>query len=177
MNSLFQVNYFNGELFLTEVQILQLFPGKYLGQCLNKNLKKNNNHVSIESIFLSKYDMMHKNYQRAPKLTDTYYLLPTIPNAAFLSHKTMINKKQYAGEWTFPPTGQFPPDNSPPEQFPIPTKTIPPPVPLKTQLENYIHTYMYAHMHTYIHCIVLYFRFIGRKHCCQNATNGTSYSN
>src|SRR6218665_2768659 len=31
----------------------------------------------------------------------------------------------------------------PPGQFP--------PVPLKTQLENYIYTYMYAHMHTYIH--------------------------
>src|SRR6218665_1257450 len=54
------------------------------------------------------------------------------------------------------PPGHFPrtipPDNSP-GQFPLPTRTIPP-VPLKTQLENYIYTYMYAHMHTYIHrCI------------------------
>src|SRR6218665_1038940 len=41
----------------------------------------------------------------------------------------------------------------PPGQFPLPTRTIPP-IPLKTQLENYIYTYMYAHMHTYIHTCI-----------------------
>src|SRR6218665_1036890 len=42
------------------------------------------------------------------------------------------------------------PGHFPPGEFPLPIRTIPP-VPLKTQLENYIYTYMYAHMHTYIH--------------------------
>src|SRR6218665_4138246 len=52
--------------------------------------------------------------------------------------------------------GQFLPDNSP-GQFPLSTRTIPPPISLKTQLENYIYTYMYAHMHTYIHtCIIIH---------------------
>ena len=54
---------------------------------------------------------------------------------------------------TFPPLDNFPrtlPPNNSPRQFPLQTRTIPP-VPLKTQLENYIYTYMYAHMHTYIY--------------------------
>src|SRR6218665_3671684 len=43
------------------------------------------------------------------------------------------------------PLDNCPPDNSPSQvgQFP--------PVPLKTQLENYVYTYMYAHIYTYMH--------------------------
>src|SRR6218665_642991 len=57
--------------------------------------------------------------------------------------------------------GQFPlrilpPDNSPSDNSPSQLGQFPP-VPIKTQLENYINTYMYAHLHTYIHtCIYTY---------------------
>src|SRR6218665_215698 len=47
---------------------------------------------------------------------------------------------------TIPPSENSP-RTIPPGQFPLPIRPIPP-LPLKTQLENYIYTCMYAHMHT-----------------------------
>src|SRR6218665_679857 len=54
---------------------------------------------------------------------------------------------------TFPP-GQFPPGQFP-RTIPLPTRTIPP-IPLKTQLQNYIyiHTCIHSCIHIYIHAYI-----------------------
>src|SRR6218665_3139121 len=64
-----------------------------------------------------------------------------------------------------PPSENSPP-TIPPGQFPLPSRTIPP-VPLKTQLENYIYTCMYAHMHTYIHTCIYTWMYAHTYVCIQ----------
>src|SRR6218665_1917769 len=90
------------------------------------------------------------------------------------------------GNGHFPP-GQFTPDNSPPGQFPLPTRIIPPHTAQNPTLKlhtyihvcthSYIYTYMHIHIdacrhiytrtiHTCIHTIHTYNTYMHTIHTC-----------